>query len=414
MSENKLPIYEFSLNDMCNNPSILIIGKRGTGKTYIANDILKRYESIPHKVIISPTEKGNPFLSEKYPDAHIHSKYDNNILEEVIKRQELILKEIYVKYKNESGGHDEGYFLARESAKALIVLDDCLGSKGSWTRDSGISDLLMNGRHREITYILTMQFPLGIPPEMRCNFDYVFLLAEDNSSILKRLYDQYAGIFPHFDSFRNVFGQLTEEHGAMVIIYRTTKTSFLNKIAHYKAKMSDDTTNKKREFNIKVDKFLDSLINDEKIIDEKISKFTEDVISEKNIDDVVSDKNIDNDSSIDITSLLECSYDNEDNIDVDIESIDSKTKLYDLEKNIIVDCVDLLLQSQKNQNRILKIITKQNITDENSVIYNALKQNIAMQHTFICYYTNFLALSDQTSNNISKFETRNHYNLYSR
>ena len=38
--------------------------------------------------------------------------------------------------------------------------------------------LFMNGRHWKIMLIITMQYPLGIPPNLRTNIDYVFILRE--------------------------------------------------------------------------------------------------------------------------------------------------------------------------------------------------------------------------------------------
>jgi hypothetical protein len=84
-------------------------------------------------------------------------------------------------------------------------------------------------------YLLTMQFPLGITPELRCNFDYIFLLKEDFYSNLKRLYDHYAGMFPTFEAFRQVFKELTANFGSMVIVNRGSCDSFLEKIFWFKA-----------------------------------------------------------------------------------------------------------------------------------------------------------------------------------
>ena len=80
-----------------------------------------------------------------------------------------------------------------------------------------------------------MQFPLGITPELRNNFDYIFLLADDIISNLKRMYDHYAGVFPTFESFRQIFTQLTEDHGAMVIVNKGAKKTIFEKIFWYKA-----------------------------------------------------------------------------------------------------------------------------------------------------------------------------------
>lgn len=222
---DKLPIQEFSLGEMCENPSILMIAKRGSGKSWVTKAILFKFHKIPVGAIISTTEKDNPFFSEFFPDTYIYYKYESHIIKKILIRQKLMLKK--AREKKEQGRYID--------PRAVVVMDDCLADKGSWARDPPIMDLLFNGRHRQITYILTMQYPLGIKPELRSNFDYVFLLAEDYISNMKKLYDHYAGMFPDFNSFREIFRQLTSDFGAMVIKNRGARANLFDKIAFYKA-----------------------------------------------------------------------------------------------------------------------------------------------------------------------------------
>ena len=222
---DKLPIQEFSLDNMCVNPSIIMIAKRGSGKSWITKAIIHKYVDIPVGLIISPTDKDNPFFVDFFPDSFIFYKYESKILRKLLIRQKMILKKAREK-------RILGKFI---DPRAIVVMDDCLASKGAWAKDPLVSELLFNGRHRQITYILTMQYPLGITPELRSNFDYVFLLAEDITSNLKRIYEHYAGMFPDFNSFRQVFRQLTEDYGAMVINNRGSRTNLFDKIAFYKA-----------------------------------------------------------------------------------------------------------------------------------------------------------------------------------
>ena len=42
---------------------------------------------------------------------------------------------------------------------------------------------------------------MGIPPVLRSNVDYVFILRENNTGNRRRIYEQYAGVFPNFDVF---------------------------------------------------------------------------------------------------------------------------------------------------------------------------------------------------------------------
>lgn len=222
---DKLPIQQFTLDEMVIDPSIIMIAKRGSGKSWITKAILYKFSGIPVGSIISPTEKDNPFFSDFFPDTYIYYKYESKILKKILFRQKIILKKAREKRK-------EGKYI---DPRAIVVMDDCLASKGAWAKDPLVAELLFNGRHRRITYILTMQYPLGISPELRSNFDYVFLLAEDYVSNLKRIYEHYAGMFPDFNSFRQVFRQLTEDYGAMVIKNRGARTNLFDKIAFYKA-----------------------------------------------------------------------------------------------------------------------------------------------------------------------------------
>ena len=229
--EGKMRIKEFKLDEMCINPSIVMIAKRGSGKSWITREIIYRFSDIPAGVIISQTEKDNPFYSNFFPDTFIYYAYDRKLIERILIRQKKINKKSREKELEQK----------LMDPRLLLVMDDCLASKGEWSRDPLVADLLMNGRHRKITYILTMQFPLGITPELRANFDYIFLLADDIISNLKRIYDHYAGIFKSFNEFRQVFSQLTENFGAMVIINRGNRQNNLtDKIAFFKASNLDN------------------------------------------------------------------------------------------------------------------------------------------------------------------------------
>uniref|UniRef100_A0A6C0BDJ5 Uncharacterized protein n=1 Tax=viral metagenome TaxID=1070528 RepID=A0A6C0BDJ5_9ZZZZ len=221
----KFPISEFSLDEMCEDASIILIAKRGSGKSWITRAIMHKLGYKPFGIVISPTEKDNPFYSKFFPDSFIYHNYDTKIITKILNRQRTMLKK---QRDKEAEGK-------KIDPSGIVVMDDCLASKGAWAKDPNIADLLMNGRHRKLTYILTMQFPLGISPELRANFDYIFLLADDVVSNLKRIYEHYAGMFPNFESFRQVFQQLTEDHGAMVIKNRGERSSLLDKIGYYKA-----------------------------------------------------------------------------------------------------------------------------------------------------------------------------------
>lgn len=223
-----LPIKEFKLESMCENPAIVMIAKRASGKSWVCRSILKHFRDIPVGIIIAPTEKmaNPPFYSDFFPDSYIHYEYKSETIEKLLVRQDIMIeKKMDREHEGKRGVDPRGF----------ILMDDCLSKKGSWMKDQPIMELLFNGRHYQLMYMLTMQFPLGITPELRCNFDYIFLLKDDFYSNLKRLYDHYAGMFPTFDSFRLVFKELTSNFGSMVIVNRGACDNFLDKIFWYRA-----------------------------------------------------------------------------------------------------------------------------------------------------------------------------------
>ncbi len=222
---DSLPIRQFKLQDMVENPSIIMIAKRGSGKSWIVRAIMMHFNKIPCGVVIAPTDRMNSFYNDFFPDTYIHYEYQSSIITKILDRQtQMIDKQ---KSKKAQGINID--------ARTYIIMDDCLGDKKSWVRDPPILELLFNGRHYQIMYILTMQFPLGITPELRTNFDYIFLLKADFISEQKKLFDHYAGMFPTFDAFRQVFNELTGNFGAMVIDNRRKAANPLERLFFYRA-----------------------------------------------------------------------------------------------------------------------------------------------------------------------------------
>ena len=228
---DRLPIRQFTLKDMVENPAIIMIAKRGSGKSWIVRDIMFHFSKIPVGIVIAPTDRMNSFYNNFFPDTYIHYEYSSELVNKILQRQtEMIDKEQAYKLKGKN-----------IDAKCYIVMDDCLGDKKSWVRDKPIQELLFNGRHYQIMYILTMQYPLGITPELRSNFDYIFLLKEDFISNQKKLFDHYAGMFPNFDSFRQVFNSVVADFGAMVIDNRRRVSNPLERLFWYRASDSSKT-----------------------------------------------------------------------------------------------------------------------------------------------------------------------------
>ena len=223
----RIPIKKFDINNMVDYCTIAIIAKRASGKSFLTREIMFQKKNIVSTIVVSRTEKLNSFYSEFIPDLYIYSEYDSTILTRIFKRQALMNEHNKERSKKNKKPKDDSL---------MLIMDDCMSSKGRWLNDPNILELFFNGRHHHISFILTMQYSVGIPPEMRSNFDYIFLLAEDIISNRKRLYEHYAGMFPTFDIFQQVFTDITENYGILVIDNRIHSKNITDKVFWYKAK----------------------------------------------------------------------------------------------------------------------------------------------------------------------------------
>ena len=107
-------------------PVVVLIGRRDTGKSFLVRDLLYYHQDIPIGTVISGTEAGNGFYSEHVPKLFIHEEYNTAIIENILKRQKTVLKQI----KKEI----EIYRKTTIDTREFVILDDCLFD-ASWTRD---------------------------------------------------------------------------------------------------------------------------------------------------------------------------------------------------------------------------------------------------------------------------------------
>ena len=220
-------------------PVVVLIGKRDTGKSFLVRDLLYYQQDIPIGTVISGTEEGNGFYEKMVPKLFVHNEYNTAIIENILKRQRTVLKQI----KKEM----ETYKRSTIDPRAFVILDDCLYDN-TWSRDKLMRLLFMNGRHWKVMLVITMQYPLGIPPTLRTNIDYVFILRENYIANRKRIYENYAGMFPTFESFCQVMDQCTENYECLVINNNSKSNKLHDQVFWYKADNHNDFRLGSKEF----------------------------------------------------------------------------------------------------------------------------------------------------------------------
>jgi len=223
----KLKLKKFDMRSVSHDKICVLIGKRGTGKSFLTKDILYYHQDIPAGTIISGTESANHFFSSFVPKIFIHEEYKASITEDFAKRQKKLIA------RKEAGETDI-------DERAFFVMDDCLYDDGSWKKDKNIRWIFMNGRHYGILFLLTMQYPLGIGPNLRTNIDYVFILRENIVGNRRRIYENFAGMFPTFEIFQSIMDQCTENFECLVIHNNAKSNKIEDQVFWYKAEQHED------------------------------------------------------------------------------------------------------------------------------------------------------------------------------
>ena len=200
-------------------PTCVIIGKRGTGKTCLIADILYHCRDTPMGVVMSGTEESCEFYGKYVPDIFIYDDYNADVIHNLIQGQRKSIKD-----------------KARKGDKScFILLDDCMYDKKNM-RSKDIRGIFMNGRHWRILFLLTMQYCMDLPPDLRANCDYVFALREPVIQNREKLYKSFFGIFPTFNSFQTAMTACTENYECLVLDNSSKSNKIEDVVYWYKAK----------------------------------------------------------------------------------------------------------------------------------------------------------------------------------
>jgi hypothetical protein len=206
--------------------TVVFIAKRGSGKTELMTDILYHQRKIPMGVVMSGTEESNEHYQKHVPDSFIYGKFEPDVVKKVIDHQKKVVRKMTEKEKEN---------FSDPSKSVFILMDDCMYDK-KWTRLEDMRCIFMNGRHYRIFFALTVQYIMDLPPHLRSQIDYVFVLKDNIIENKQKIWKHLFGVFPTFDVFNEVFTQCTEDYGCLVLNNRTTSNKIEDVVFWYKAK----------------------------------------------------------------------------------------------------------------------------------------------------------------------------------
>jgi hypothetical protein len=195
-------IRKLNITNIRSNSSILVIGKNKINNVSIMGDIINQFSNdfLENSTFIVNSMYDCDDFTEKYPNIKtIYSK-------DLISDNKLITDSV-----------------------AVILHENILFNNGN-TILKHIFDYYNN----EKMIISIINAPLGLNPELRSRFDYVFIANDDSIMNTKRIYEQYCNTFPSFNIFRQVYTNITQDSTYMVVDNRTKNNDICNKIYWYK------------------------------------------------------------------------------------------------------------------------------------------------------------------------------------
>lgn len=197
-------------------PKILIVGKTGTGKTTLVQDLLFYIRKIHSGVVICPTEQSLVDYRLMFPETLIHEAWDKELIAEFLRMQKKIRK-------TDSSFHQ------------LLMLDDIMYDKNAILKDESTRFIFMNGRNNNITMIITMQYCMDLTPDLRNNIDFIIALRDNIHSNREKLWRNFFGVIPNSDMFHQVFQSCTTGYNCIVLDNTSRSANISDCIFYYSA-----------------------------------------------------------------------------------------------------------------------------------------------------------------------------------
>jgi hypothetical protein len=241
-----MKLKRFDMNSISNNKNgnkrdnvIVVIGKNQTGKSVLVRDFLYHNQDIPIGTIISGKEDATEFYEKIVSESFIHNEYSSYLIEKFLQRQRMVMRQ----YDKERFKYNNNGFYYQEptiNPRSFVVLEDFF-NENLW-ENKILRRLFINSRCFRITLLITLYNPLRLPPGLKSNIDYIFILREQlrDNNYRKGIYNNYADIFPTFESFCQTMDKYTENYGCLVIDNNTRVEATLDeKVFWYKADFDD-------------------------------------------------------------------------------------------------------------------------------------------------------------------------------
>lgn len=226
--------------------TILIVGKRHTGKTVLTRALM---HSMRKKLDVcmgmNPLEGGNHNLAFFCPKAFVFDTFNDEKLRHLLAWQTCAMKN--------GKAHKIGF-----------VMDDCAsettqaagGKRKKAMASADIGRLFKLGRHLKLFYINAMQDVKNAPPDIRGNVDLLFAFNTNSGAERQKLHHEFFGMFSTFKNFNQVFDAGAQGYDCIVLDTRKAATDPDHCIMFYRAPLIKEPFRVGREIFYKMSDYF--------------------------------------------------------------------------------------------------------------------------------------------------------------
>ena len=222
----KLKLKKFDPRTMKDDRISMFCASRGGGKSTLVKNILYHKRHLPMGQVYSTTEESNEAYQAIVPDSFIYGDFSEEGLSRLMERQ----RKKTVEYNQRGLG---------EYPNVFVVADDCMADKKIW-KSKLVRDIFLNGRHRKVFLLVTVQYLMDMSPDLRENIDYLFVLASESRTTKEKLWRNFFSSIPDFNVFCEILDQCTHDYGCLVLDKTIKSQNITDKIFYYKAEFVPD------------------------------------------------------------------------------------------------------------------------------------------------------------------------------
>ncbi len=201
----ELDLTGFDYSKIGPNALVSICGKRDSGKSTFARFKAQMSEHAKTGSIIAII--GSEGVKRNWAEV-IHPMYIRDPSLELLRHIKKQQNDLIAKYIKKNKPFPKELHLT-------VILDD-VGSLSWFMRSQELKELSSAGRWWECDVVMCLQYLKMIPPEVRENIDYIFLLSTGNTSTMKILVDEYVSCAT-VKLLSEIITAVTENFGVLAI-----------------------------------------------------------------------------------------------------------------------------------------------------------------------------------------------------